>query len=67
MRPPEPRQRRGLDQIAQTAVPGTEGFLNASFPSFVAGTSWAFRLVCQTSSGSGTARGEIGVVAGVIS
>jgi hypothetical protein len=52
-------------QIAQTAVPGSEAFLNASFASFMAGTSWSFRLVCRTSGGSGTARGEIGVVAGV--
>ncbi len=54
-------------QIAQTSVLGTEAFLNASFPSFGAGTSWAFRVVCATSSGSGTARGEIGVVAGILS
>ena len=54
-------------QIAQTPVAGTEAFLNASFPSFVAGTSWAFRVVCATTVGSGTARGEIGVVAGILS
>ena len=51
--------------IAQTAVGSSEGFLNASFPSFLAGTSWAFRLLCQTGSGTGTARGEIGAVGAV--
>jgi hypothetical protein len=53
-------------QRAQTAVSGSEAFMSTSFPSFSAGTSWSFRIVCQTSSGSGTARGEIGVTAGVI-
>jgi hypothetical protein len=52
--------------IAQTAVTGTDGFMNASFASFTAGTSWSFRVRCQTGSGVGTARGEIGVIAGTI-
>lgn len=52
-------------RIAETPVSGSEAFLNASFPSFSEGTSWAFRIVCRTDSGSGTARGEIGAVGAV--
>lgn len=55
--------------IAKVDVPsgGTrEAYLNSTFPSFAAGSSWSFRVRCQTSSGSGTARGEIAVIAGEV-
>lgn len=51
---------------AVAATAGTELFMNPSFPSFTAGTTWSFRVRCNTNSGSGTARGEIGVVAGPV-
>lgn len=53
--------------IAKVDVPSSgtrEAYMNASFPSFAEGSSWSFRIRCNTSSGSGTARGEIGVIAG---
>jgi len=53
-------------QLAQTAVPASDGFLGATFPSFVGGTTWSFRVVCQTSSGTGTAQGEIFAIGGVL-
>jgi hypothetical protein len=52
--------------LARTEVPSSEAFMNTSFPSFSPGTSWSFRVVCQTSGGAGTARGEIGVMGGVL-
>ena len=53
-------------QLAQTAVPASDGFLSATFPSFVGGTTWSFRVVCQTSGGTGTAQGEIFAIGGVL-
>ena len=53
-------------QLARSEVPSSEAFMNTSFASFSPGTMWSFRIVCQTSSGAGTARGEIGVMGGVI-
>lgn len=49
---------------ATAAAPGYgDIFMNASFPSFEKGKSIELRVMCSTSSGSGTAAGEIGVVA----
>jgi hypothetical protein len=54
----------GLASSGQAA--GGEIFMNASFPSFTPGTVVEFRMMCSTSSGTGTAQGEIGVVAAAI-
>lgn len=48
-------------------ISASQYFMNSSFPSFTAGDHWAFRVQCRTTAGSGTARGEIGVVAGPVS
>ncbi len=64
------RQNAGSwNPIASAAAPGSgprDVFMNASFPSFTVGDVWSFRIQCQTESGTGTARGEIGVVAGPV-
>jgi hypothetical protein len=55
-----------IDRASTGTISGSNYYLNAQYPSFTPGDKWAFRLRCQTSSGSGTARGEIGVVAGPV-
>jgi hypothetical protein len=64
------RQNAGSwNQIASAAAPASDPrdvFMNASFPSFAVGDLWSFRIQCQTELGMGTARGEIGVVAGPV-
>lgn len=55
------------NEIAKTGtVTGTDAYMNSSFPSFTAGNKHSFRVMCKTTSGSGTARGELGVVAGPV-
>lgn len=56
-----------IDAAATGAISGSDSFMSTSFPSFTPGDKWSFRIQCQTSSGTGTARGEIGVVAGPVS
>jgi hypothetical protein len=56
-------------EIASAAAPigdPRDLFMNGAIPSFSAGDVWSFRIQCQTGTGTGTARGEIGVVAGSV-
>lgn len=45
-------------------ISGDDAYMSSVFASFTPGDTWAFRVQCWTLSGSGTARGEIAVVAG---
>lgn len=56
-------------QVAEIAVPASaprEATLAATLPSFSPGSTHAFRLMCKTTSGMGTAHGSIVVIAGSI-
>lgn len=52
------------DSTGVISVSTGDAYMSSVFASFTPGDTWAFRVQCWTLSGSGTARGEIAVVAG---